>query len=137
MSTMAERLQAFRHAVGLTQREVASMCHIGKRTLIYWEMGEREIRCSKLIPLMREYDLNFNWLIAEEGEMYIEPTSYTGQGLSDPELDHAYEIDDTETEAPTPTQPDLPESPPDQDANEDVESTDADVLPLIRRLRRE
>ena len=137
MSTMAERLQEFRRAVGLTQREVASMCHIGKRTLIYWEMGEREIRCSKLIPLQQEYDLNFNWLIADEGDMYLEPTSFSGQGMTDPDLESAYEVVDSEQ----PEHPDdrrqsePPESEPKDETAED--GSEADVMPLIRRLRRQ
>ena len=72
MSSIAERLREFRAAVGLTQREVASLCGLGKRTIIYWEMGEREIKCSKLIPLVHEYDLDFNWLILGYGSMYID-----------------------------------------------------------------
>lgn len=134
MSTMAERLQEFRRAVGLTQREVASMCHIGKRTLIYWEMGEREIRCSKLIPLQQEYDLNFNWLIADEGEMYLEPTGYSGQGMTDPNIEQAFTIDDPEPEDEFEASPEPQENEPETSAEE---PSDADVMPLIRRLRRE
>lgn len=72
MSPIAIRLREFRAAVGLTQREVASLCGLGKRTIIYWEMGEREIRCAKLIPLVHEYDLDFNWLILGYGSMFID-----------------------------------------------------------------
>jgi len=60
MSSIAERLREFRTAIGMTQREVAELCCLGKRTIIYWEMGDREIKCSKLIPLVHEYDLDFN-----------------------------------------------------------------------------
>jgi len=70
MSSIAKRLREFRAAVGLTQREVASLCGLGKRTIIYWEMGDREIKCSKLIPLADEYDLDFNWLILGRGHMF-------------------------------------------------------------------
>jgi len=72
MSSIAERLREFRTAIGMTQREVAELCCLGKRTIIYWEMGDREIKCSKLIPLVHEYDLDFNWLIMGYGNMFID-----------------------------------------------------------------
>ena len=72
MSSIAERLREFRTAIGMTQREVAELCGLGKRTIIYWEMGDREIKCSKLIPLVHEYDLDFNWLIMGYGNMFID-----------------------------------------------------------------
>lgn len=72
MSSIAERLREFRTAIGMTQREVAELCDMGKRTIIYWEMGDREIKCSKLIPLVHEYDLDFNWLIMGYGNMFID-----------------------------------------------------------------
>lgn len=72
MASIAERLREFRIAVGLTQRELAAICGVGKRTVIYWEMGQREINCNKLIPMATEYDLNFNWLILGLGDMFLE-----------------------------------------------------------------
>lgn len=72
MSSIAGRLREFRAAVGLTQREVAELCGLGKRTIIYWEMGDREINCSKLAPLVHEYDLDFNWLLMGFGSMFLD-----------------------------------------------------------------
>ena len=72
MTSIAERLREFRIAVGLTQRELAALCGLGKRTIIYWELGQREISIAKLTPLAHEYDLNFNWLILGVGSMYLD-----------------------------------------------------------------
>lgn len=72
MASTAKRLKEFRIAVGLTQRELATICGVGKRTIIYWEMGQREISIVKLTPLAQEYDLNFNWLLLGVGNMYLE-----------------------------------------------------------------
>ncbi|NQV15906.1 helix-turn-helix transcriptional regulator [bacterium] len=123
MSSIAERLREFRAAVGLTQREVASMCGLGKRTIIYWEMGEREIKCSKLIPLVNEYDLDFNWLILGRGSMFNEeiidesrPTDFEDERIdeqSEPEVTHQWE-----------EEPRI------------FQKEQEDVLPLIERLRR-
>lgn len=89
MSSIAERLREFRAAVGLTQREVAELCRMGKRTVIYWEMGEREIKCSKLIPLVHEYDLDFNWLILGYGKMFMDSSisNYKNPDSSEQDLD--------------------------------------------------
>ena len=71
MSTVAQRFKAFRIAVGLTQREIAAICGVGKRSIIYWEMNQREIGIQKLVPLADEYDLNFNWLLLGVGDMFL------------------------------------------------------------------
>jgi len=65
-------LKEFRVAVGLTQRELASICGVGKRSIIYWEMGQRAIGITKLKPLATDYDLNFNWLLMGTGSMFID-----------------------------------------------------------------
>lgn len=126
MSGVAERLREFRAAVGLTQREVASLCGLGKRTIIYWEMGDREVRCTKLIPLSEEYDLDFNWLILGTGSMFSDATDPTSpdEEIEDelPEPDQTHEIE-----------------PVDQqwvDNSNPLEKEQEDVLPLIQRLRR-
>ena len=82
MISIAKRLREFRAAVGLTQREVAALCGLGKRTIIYWEMGKREINCSRLIPLVQEYDLDFNWLLMGYGSMFMDP-SYQNPNISE------------------------------------------------------
>ncbi len=123
MSTIAERLREFRAAVGLTQREVASLCGLGKRTIIYWEMGDREIKCSKLIPLVVEYDLDFNWLIMGRGSMFSDTE------VSTPDLEEiSPELDEPEALIPLSTQW--------EEAPEQIKKEQEDVLPLIERLRR-
>ena len=124
MSTIAERLREFRAAVGLTQREVASMCGLGKRTIIYWEMGDREIKCSKLVPLVNEYDLDFNWLIMGSGSMFIEAA--TIEKIVPDELLDEVDILPPEPESGSPWE----EEP------QIVKKEQEDVMPLIQRLRR-
>ncbi|MEA3286404.1 MAG: helix-turn-helix domain-containing protein [Candidatus Marinimicrobia bacterium] len=124
MSSIAERLREFRAAVGLTQREVASMCGLGKRTIIYWEMGDREIKCSKLVPLVHEYDLDFNWLILGNGSMFIDTTVL--EEVAPDELNKEEVVDSPE-----------PESGSSWEAEPKIfKKEQEDVLPLIQRLRR-
>ncbi|MCF7823538.1 MAG: helix-turn-helix domain-containing protein [Candidatus Marinimicrobia bacterium] len=91
MSSIAGRLREFRAAVGLTQREVAELCGIGKRTIIYWEMGDREISCPKLIPLVQDYDLDFNWLIMGSGNMFIDTRLTVQVGAESNDLDRNHQ----------------------------------------------
>ena len=129
MSSIAERLREFRAAVGLTQREVASMCSLGKRTIIYWEMGDREIKCSKLIPLVNEYDLDFNWLLMGRGSMFVDNTR------SDTISDTILEVDSEDIEEPD-VEPTPPSSPQWEEKPPVFQKEQEDVLPLIQRLRR-
>jgi len=126
MSQVAERLREFRAAVGLTQREVASLCGLGKRTIIYWEMGEREIKCTKLVPLSEEYDLDFNWLILGKGSMFNE--------MADPAVVESDDLDEDIAEVE-----DQLVEPVDQqwvDTSQPFQKEQEDVLPLIQRLRK-
>jgi len=125
MSSIAERLREFRAAVGLTQREVAALCGLGKRTVIYWEMGERELKCSKLIPLVREYDLDFNWLIMGTGSMFT-PTN----SVASPSVLPQSEALDEPPLAPKTTSVNWGAEPVRKKPEQE------DVLPLIERLRR-
>jgi len=129
MSGIAERLREFRAAVGLTQREVASLCGLGKRTIIYWEMGEREIKCTRLTPLVDEYDLDFNWLILGRGSMFN-----TTLGSEDSDAEAPEDYDETEEEISEPVTDHI-----EQDWTEKepiFQKEREDVLPLIQRLRR-
>lgn len=123
MSSIAERLREFRAAVGLTQREVAAMCGLGKRTIIYWEMGEREIKCSRLIPLVNEYDLDFNWLILGRGSMFNDEIM---DETTDPEFEEETIEDRVEPEG----------SHQWEEEPRNFIKEQEDVLPLIERLRR-
>jgi len=126
MTLVAARLREFRAAVGLTQREVASLCKLGKRTIIYWEMGEREIKCTKLIPLADEYDLDFNWLIRGVGSMFNEPVETDVD-----DFDHLDENTEDLAEQPGETT-----EPSWVDQTQPYGKEQEDVMPLIQRLRR-
>lgn len=140
MSGIAERLREFRAAVGLTQREVAQLCGLGKRTIIYWEMGEREIKCSKLVPLVDEYDLDFNWLILGRGQMFNVSNPIDANVNLEEEADQE---PDTSFEAEVRYEPEImyePEPPAphldDEEVSLPLKPEQEDVLTLIERLRR-
>ena len=137
MSSIATRLREFRAAVGLTQREVASLCGLGKRTIIYWEMGEREVKCSKLVPLVDEYDLDFNWLILGRGQMFnlTAPIELDDRVSADQDL-----VPETLYEAELYHEPvAVPDTPSPVEWTDEAapaKPEQEDVLTLIQRLRR-
>lgn len=89
-------------------------------------MGEREIKCTKLVPLSEEYDLDFNWLILGKGSMFSE--------ANDPAVDQPESIDpetdESEDEVVEPVEQQW------SDTSQPFQKEQEDVLPLIQRLRR-
>jgi transcriptional regulator with XRE-family HTH domain len=71
--SLAHRLKAWRHALGLTQEQFAQRCGLPKRTVIGYENGEREPGSAALAAIART-GVNLNWLLTGEGEMLPKET---------------------------------------------------------------
>jgi transcriptional regulator with XRE-family HTH domain len=69
--SIAHRLKAWRHALGLTQEQFAQRCGLPKRTVIGYENDEREPGSAALAAIAKT-GVNMNWLITGEGEMHQE-----------------------------------------------------------------
>jgi len=69
--SLAHRLKAWRHALGLTQEQFAQRCGLPKRTVIGYENGEREPGSAALAAIART-GVNMNWLLTGEGEMRLD-----------------------------------------------------------------
>ena len=65
---IAERIRAWRHALGLTQDEFAKRAGIPKRTLVGYENSEREPGAAALSAIAKT-GCNMTWLLTGEGEM--------------------------------------------------------------------
>ncbi|WP_114650237.1 helix-turn-helix domain-containing protein [Pseudothauera hydrothermalis] len=72
MSELAQRIKAWRHALGLTQDEFARRAGIPKRTLVGYENAEREPGSSALAAIART-GVDMRWLLTGEGEMLPKP----------------------------------------------------------------
>jgi transcriptional regulator with XRE-family HTH domain len=85
MGDLAQRIKAWRHALGLTQDEFARRAGIPKRTLVGYENSEREPGSSALAAIAKT-GVNMTWLLTGEGEM-LPAAAERGprQGLSVPE----------------------------------------------------
>lgn len=65
---IANRIKAWRHALGVTQDEFARRAGIPKRTLVGYENAEREPGAAALAAIART-GVNMTWLLTGEGEM--------------------------------------------------------------------
>jgi transcriptional regulator with XRE-family HTH domain len=66
--SLAHRLKAWRHALGLTQDQFAQRCGLPKRTVIGYENEEREPGSAALAAIAKT-GVNMNWLLTGDGEM--------------------------------------------------------------------
>ena len=68
MTTIAERLKAWRVALGMTQDKFAAHAGIPKRTLVGYENAEREPGTAALAAIAKT-GVNMTWLLTGDGEM--------------------------------------------------------------------
>jgi transcriptional regulator with XRE-family HTH domain len=69
---VAERIKAWRHALGLTQEQFAVRSGLPKRTLVGYENAEREPGSASLAAIAKT-GVNMTWLLTGEGQMLARP----------------------------------------------------------------
>ena len=57
------RIKELRKEKGLTQKKLADIAEVSKRTLIYWENGESQIKTDKAEKLADYFDVNVSYLL--------------------------------------------------------------------------
>ena len=70
---LGKRLQAVRKKLQLSQEEISSQIGISYRAYTSYERGDRNPSIDFLQNLVTKFNINLNWLIAEQGEMFITP----------------------------------------------------------------
>lgn len=65
---LANRIKAWRHALGLTQDEFAKLAGMSKATLVGYEVGQRKPGADALAAIART-GVDMRWLLTGEGEM--------------------------------------------------------------------
>ena len=70
---LGKRLQAVRKKLQLSQEEISSQIGISYRAYTSYERGDRNPSIDFLQSLVTKFNINLNWLIAEQGEMFITP----------------------------------------------------------------
>lgn len=68
---LANRIKAWRHALGLTQDEFAKLAGMSKATLVGYEVGQRKPGADALAAIAKT-GVNMTWLLTGEGEMRVQ-----------------------------------------------------------------
>jgi transcriptional regulator with XRE-family HTH domain len=67
-----ERLKKVRGALGMTQDEFSKGLGVSKPTYVRYELGEMWPNAAMLSIMTTKYNVDLNWLLTGEGEMFIE-----------------------------------------------------------------
>ena len=65
-----QKLQIVRKKLNLSQSEISTQIGISNRVYSSYERGERKPSLEFLRTISLTYNINLNWLIADNGEMY-------------------------------------------------------------------
>mgnify|MGYP002676941200 CR=1 FL=1 len=68
-----ERLQKLRKTLKLSQDELSTQLGISYRAYTSYERGDRKPSIEVLSKLLEVVDVNLNWLISGQGEMFNAP----------------------------------------------------------------
>ena len=69
---IGKRLRLIRERIGITQAGLGDKLGIQSQHVSKYERGETVPTWENLIKLTESYDVNINWLLTGEGEMYID-----------------------------------------------------------------
>jgi len=82
MKELNKRLKLIRKALGLTQKEMSNMMGVSLRVYQYYEKGEQKPTYEKLVPLVEKFNINGNWLLTGQGEMFLNGSSQKNIGIN-------------------------------------------------------
>ncbi|MGD2087145.1 MAG: helix-turn-helix transcriptional regulator [Candidatus Aminicenantes bacterium] len=68
-----KRLRETRNALGMTQGEFAKYLEVSKPTYVRYEAGEMMPKAGFLNALISKFNVNLNWLLAGEEDMFRRP----------------------------------------------------------------
>ena len=76
---IGKRLQEFRKKLGFTQKEFAKMFGVSEITMRRYEIGKVKPDIDFILELRNRFNLNINWLLTGEGEMFITEEEKKGE----------------------------------------------------------
>ena len=71
--TIEKRIQTVRKQLKLSQEELSTQIGISYRSYSSYERGDRKPSFEFLALLFEKYNINLNWLIVGQGEMFNAP----------------------------------------------------------------
>jgi len=87
MGTIYRRLAESRNALGLKQREIASLSGTSLRAYARYESGEGERDIpSSVLDVYAQNGINTNWLLTGEGEIFLPQASISVDAPPDEEI---------------------------------------------------
>jgi transcriptional regulator with XRE-family HTH domain len=81
-----ERLRVAIESSGLTLKDYANQSGIAHKTLQNYATGTRKIGIEAMIKMCAQMNLNLNWLLTGEGEMYLRAGDSSNQPDTEKEL---------------------------------------------------
>ena len=66
-----ENLKKLRRELRLSAQKLADSMGISLITMQNYELGKREPKYSFLLKLLTDYNVNINWLMTGEGDMFL------------------------------------------------------------------
>lgn len=73
MNTVGERLKFIRKQKGMTQKQLAEMLKVTENFIYRLENNKRNIQENSIELLKLNLNVNKNWLLTGEGEVFIDP----------------------------------------------------------------
>lgn len=80
---MKERIKKIRNSLGLTQQKFADRLGLKRQTIASYEIGNIVPSDSTLLLICKEFEINKDWLLTGEGEMYDMPEDETVAAVSE------------------------------------------------------
>lgn len=77
MDPTKEQLKALRKSVNLSQEEFGKRLGVGKSAISYLESGRSNLTDQMIILICKEFNVNEDWLRTGEGEMFLEPDTFS------------------------------------------------------------
>jgi len=71
-TSWAERIKIAREHSKITQRDLVKRIGVNQTNIVYYESGRREPKIGYLMALVRETDVNGEWLLTGKGDIYGE-----------------------------------------------------------------
>jgi phage repressor protein C with HTH and peptisase S24 domain len=82
--TIGQRLKTLRVLMGLSQEEFAKRTGESQRTISNAENDARDTKKGFLLALQKEFNVNTNWLLTGQGEMFLPKEGKSREGVSEP-----------------------------------------------------
>ncbi len=77
-SPQSERLKKVRAILGFSQGELAESLGITQNIISFCESGKRELSKSVLLKISEKFNVNINWLLTGQGEMFLSKSEKGG-----------------------------------------------------------